>query len=507
VATDGQLAYAATDANAAQVPGVGASAYTNSYIGATATVLYNLDEDASRLITQVPPNDGTLNTVAALSGVSTTAPGQATDLDIYYNPATQTNVAYLSAAIPGVTGTASTSLYTLNLTTGAATLVGPVGTTPTTNITDIALAITRTVPATVTGNLAYALAGTNLLTFDTALPGTIRTAVGLSGVDAGQTLVGLDVRPATGTLYALGYNAAAAAGVANAQLYVLNPNGVASAVGAAIRLELGAGSIGFDFNPTVDRIRVVGANRANLRLNPNDGSLAATDAPLNYAGGSNTPSVGAAAYTNSFQGASAASGTVLYDYDEALNTLNTQVPPNDGTLNLVGGSGLTVNTAPANVDLDIYSTGAGMNTAYLVATAAGSASSSFYSVNLATGAATLVGAIGNGLTARDIAVAAATGVVTSAARPVELATDFSVYPNPASRAANVAFSMPRPARVQLSIVDALGRAVAQLDGGQRAAGAQSIRWEGAAAVAPGVYFVRLSFDGQPAGTRQLTLLN
>ena len=91
----------------------------------------------------------------------------------------------------------------------------------------------------------------------------------------------------------MGYNAIAAVGVANAQIYDLNSlTGVATAAGPAVRLELGTGSIGFDFNPTVDRIRVVAGNRANYRLNPNDGTIAATDGTLAYATGTATPSIG-----------------------------------------------------------------------------------------------------------------------------------------------------------------------------------------------------------------------
>jgi len=120
----------------------------------------------------------------------------------------------------------------------------------------------------------------------------------------------------------MGYNATAAAGVANAQIYALNSlTGVATVAGPSGRLELGTGSIGFDLNPTVDRIRVAAANRANYRLNPNDGTISATDG---------TPSIGAAAYGNSLMGASTTSGTTRYDYDALLNTLNSQLPPNDG---------------------------------------------------------------------------------------------------------------------------------------------------------------------------------
>ncbi|MBC8084070.1 MAG: DUF4394 domain-containing protein [Hymenobacter sp.] len=503
-ATDGNLAYAATDVNAGQTPGVGSVAYGNSFIGATATVLYDIDEANSRYTVQNPPNDGILNSRNQLS--VNTATALATDLDIYFNPTSQVNSAYLTIAT-GTAAAPTTQLYTLDFITGAnmtaVGAVGPIGTL----VTDIAFAIDRptTLPA-ITGQLAYALAGTNLLTFDTAQPSLIRTSLGITGVAATQTLVGLDVRPMTNSLYALGYNTVPDNSTnPNAQLYFLNATtGVATAVGAAIRLELSPGSIGFDFNPTVDRIRVVGANRNNYRLNPNNpstGVLAATDGQVSYTTG--TPSIGAVAYTNSFMGASGASGTTLYNYDEALNQLNTQStlnPPMDGQLSAVGSSGITVNATAPNVDLDIYSTGAGVNTAYLVANTGTLVNTSLYTVNLTTGAATLVGAIGNGLTARDIAVAAATGVV-SATRPAELATNLSLYPNPLTGAARVAFGLPRAARVELTVTDALGRTVDKLDAGQLSAGQQSIRWSRKGQTA-GIYFFRLSFDGQPAGTRR-----
>jgi hypothetical protein len=497
-ATDTNLAYVTN-----QTPGVGSSAYTNSYIGSTSTALYNIDETASSLVLQNPPNAGTLNTVGTL-GVDVSSANQSTDLDIYYNPTTNLNTAYLS--LGGLVGTSfvyASTLYTVNLTTGLATLVGTLGSSTAEYVTDIAVAINRPALAAVTGRLVYGLAGTNLLTFDSALPATIRTSVGITGVDASQTLVGLDVRPANNALYALGYNAAAAAGVANAQVYSIAATGAATAIGSAVRLELGTGSVGFDFNPTVDRIRVVGANRTNYRLNPADGTIAATDGTLTYATGTATPSIGAAAYTNSFTGANAASGTVLYTYDELLNTLNTQDPPNVGTTNRVGTSGITANATAPNVDLDIYSTGAGTNAAYLVANTGTSANTSFYTVNLTTGAATLVGVIGNGSAVRDIAVAAATGVVTSN-RPTELATSFTLFPNPLASGASLSFGLPRAAHVELTITDVLGRTVDRLDAGQLSAGPQTVRWQRRGQAA-GLYFFRLAFDGQPAGTRQVTL--
>ncbi|RZK61233.1 MAG: DUF4394 domain-containing protein [Hymenobacter sp.] len=512
-ATDGSLTYATTDANASQTPSVGSSAYTNSYIGSTATTLYNFDEAASRLVTQVPPNDGTLNTVGPL-GVTTSDTYQTADLDIYYNRTTGQNTAYMSLSSLNLTTLSVVSnLYTVNLATGTATSIGALSTGSAgtiAGVSDIAFAIDRTVPAAITGQLAYALAGTNLLTFDTALPGTIRTSVGITGVDATQTLVGLDVRPANNALYALGYNAAAATGVANSQLYTLNAvSGVASPLGAAFRLELGTGAIGFDFNPTVDRIRVVGANRNNYRLNPTVGAanvLAATDGTLTYNPTNNLPMIGAVAYTNSVSGPSPATTTTLYNYDITINQLNIQAtanPPADGQLTAVGPSGIAVNnTAPA-VDLDIYSPAAGTNTAYLVANTGTSANTSLYTVNLATGAATLVGAIGNGLAARNIAVAAATGVVTGT-KAAELASDLSLFPNPLAGTASLSFGLPRATHVELTVTDALGRTVDHLDAGQLPAGPQTLRWNRQGQGA-GLYFFRLRFDGQPAGTRQAAL--
>lgn len=504
--TDGQLTYATGDANASATPVVGSSAYTNSYIGATGTTLYNLDEANSRLVRQDPPNNGTLNTVGAL-GVSVNGANQVSDLDIYYNPTTNTNTAYLTVATVTSATAASTTLYTVNLTTGAATSVGTIGPGGLTAVTDLAFQITRpaTLPA-VTGQLAYALAGTNLLTFDTAQPNLIRTSVGLTGVGTAQTIVGMDVRPLNNALYALGYDATAQSG----QLYTINATtGVATALGSAVALPLGSGSIAFDFNPSADRIRVEGVNRANFRLNPNDASAAPTvDGTLTYAtsdaNASATPAIGSVAYTNSYPGpaSTTARTTALFGYDEALNVLVRQDPPNAGTLNTIGASGITA-TAGANIDMDIFSTAENTNTAYLVATSGTSASSSLYSLNLTTGAATAPMMIGNGITVRDIAIAASAGVTTGV-RPAEVATGFVLYPNPVTAGSRLSFRLPRAGQAELTLTDALGRTVERTAAGTLAAGAHTLDWQPSNRRA-GVYFLRLTVDGQSAGTQRVVV--
>jgi hypothetical protein len=508
VTTDGTLAYTAGDANAGQTPGVGSSAYTNSYIGSTSTTLYNLDEANSRLVTQSPPNDGKLNTVGSSGlGVSTNGPLQASDLDIYFNPTTGANVAYMTSAIASSPTSLSSTLYTVDLTAGTATAVGSIGSTTTAAVTDISFAINRptSLPA-LTGQLAYALAGTNLITFDTSAPSLIRTSVGITGIATTQTLVGLDIRPTNMSLYALGYDAAAQ----TAQLYTINDvTGVARAVNATpLALALGTGKVSFDFNPMADRIRVIGRNGNSFRLNPADGALAGTDTPLAYAttdaNAGATPNIGAVAYTNSMVGATA---TVLYDYDLNLNVIARQDPPNAGTLNTVGTTGITVNVTAPSVDMDIfYNAATSTNLAYLVANTGTGANTTLYTLDVATGAATAVGAIGNGVAARDIAIAGQSGVTANTSAR-ELAAGLSLYPNPmAGSDATVSFKLTQLTQVELTVFDALGRQVDVLHSGVLSAGNQTVQWN-AAARTKGLYFIRLTLNGQPAGVQRSLILN
>ncbi|SHL01997.1 DUF4394 domain-containing protein [Hymenobacter psychrotolerans] len=409
-ATDTDLAFVATDANAGQNPAVGAAGYTNSFIGTATTTLYYIDEQRSLLLRSDNPNGGSLATVATLNpqaGGNATpinAPGASTDLDIF-----QTGVndqqAYLNVNQIDGGGNFVSLLYRLNLANGTTTLAGVINGTGV-GITDIAVRINRTAPAP-SGQLLYGVTtGNSLISFYSGTPGFINTSVAISGIAAGQTLVGTDFRPNTGQLIGLGYDATTAG--ANSQLYVIEPaTGVATAIAAAIRLELGGptDNIGFDFNPTVDRIRVVSTNRADYRLNPNNGALAATDGLLTYAAtdpnAAATPRIGAVGYTNSYPGSTS---TTLYDIDEALSILAIQNPPNSGTLNTVGNNtGLTLSSSNALVDLDIYfDRSTSVNRAFLTANPGGQATSNLYSMDLGSGNPTLTGAIGLGVPVRDV---------------------------------------------------------------------------------------------------------
>ena len=182
-----------------------------------------------------------------------------------------------------------------------------------------------------------------LVTFQSDNVTNVAPAHAITGLPGGEKLVGLDVRPLNGQLYALG---------ATSRLYVINPRtGAARQVGATPFIPALAGaSFGFDFNPTVDRIRVTSDAEQNLRLNPDTGTVAGVDTNLVYAAGDpgagTDPNVASSAYTNSFDGATS---TTLFDIDNARHALVIQNPPNEGTLTTVGALGTDHNAVAFDI--------------------------------------------------------------------------------------------------------------------------------------------------------------
>ena len=100
--------------NRAAAASVVAAAYTNSFAGTTATDLLDLDTNQNVLARQAPPNDGTLVNIGPLNLALN---GQGA-----FDIAGGANGLSLAALRP--TGTGPFSLYTIALTTGAATLFG-----------------------------------------------------------------------------------------------------------------------------------------------------------------------------------------------------------------------------------------------------------------------------------------------------------------------------------------------------------------------------------------------
>ena len=257
------------------------------------------------------------------------------------------------------------------------------------------LAIAGLLGSAIGGNVSaatvYGLTSSNsLVMFDSATPNAIIGSVAVTGLGTGQFFRGIDFRPANGGLYGVS---------SDNRLYVINTGtGASTVIGAPGEFTLSGSSFGFDFNPVVDRIRVTSDTGQNLRLNPNDGKLVLADGTLKYAVGDTnagrTPNIVGSAYTNSFSGTRI---TELYGIDSVLDVLVTQTPPNDGTLVTDGSLGF--DTGP-NVGFDILALG---NAAFASLAPQGGASS-FFSINLDSGAATRIGAIGSGLTITDIAI-------------------------------------------------------------------------------------------------------
>jgi len=335
-------AVAATDGvtNGPISSGVSAAAYTNNKAGAATTELYVLDAATDKLYKQDPPNNGTL--VAVGSGLGYDAE-QIGGFDI--GP---TGLALATIKVSG-----KTSLYAIDIATGKALrlrndFAGDV----------IGLAIP-------TEPVAFAISSANeLVIFNPLSPSPVSKPI--SGLATGETVLGIDFRPATGQLFALG---------STSRLYVLNTSsGAATAVSVAPFATLLSGTdFGFDFNPTVDRVRIVSNTGQNLRVNPNDGTIAVVDGNLS----GTAPSVTAAAYSNNFAGATT---TVLYDIDTQAGKLVKQDPPNAGTLVDVGPLGVTASAANG------FDIGSKSGIAYALLTVSGT--TKIYTINLTTGAAT-----------------------------------------------------------------------------------------------------------------------
>ena len=219
----------------------------------------------------------------------------------------------------------------------------------------------------------------------------VRLALAKEGPE-GVVLGGIDFRPATGDLYALGsdkvvyrVNVATAIAVAEGPAFEMAPDA------------LNSGNIGFDFNPTVDKIRVTSDADDNIRLNPDEGNLLSKDTSL-------TPAdvmVVGSAYTNSSFTAFATRPTVteLYALDIApsKDRLWIQRPANNGTLIMPVSLGFNLG---ANAGFDIAGSN---NVGYVAGTQMGRSSAELWRVDLATGKTRSLGRIGKGVTITGLA--------------------------------------------------------------------------------------------------------
>lgn len=244
---------------------------------------------------------------------------------------------------------------------------------------------------------AYALTSTGrLLTFDVSKPTKIDSEVRVTGLGSNESLVQIDYRPSSDTVYCI---------TNQARLCTVDPaSGAAAIINAtAFSTETLVGPV-IDFNPAVDRLRVI-ASEQNLRVNPNDGTLEATDTAVFFDGGDvndgRPPLLAAIAYDRNRKDASE---ITLFGLDVTTQSLvrigsrnGAPRSPNEGRLFTVAALS-TPFTGSAGFDIEPEG-----DVAY-AALAPSGGEVALYRIDLATGAASRVDLIDDG----DLSVIALT---------------------------------------------------------------------------------------------------
>lgn len=257
----------------------------------------------------------------------------------------------------------------------------------------------------------FALSNNRLIPHSLGNPSNPSVPIPLTGLAAGETLVDIDFRPMNGLMYGLARNANG-----QVRLYCISHwNGTATPLTSAAQGLVATdgatpipvtGTVGIDFNPAVDRLRIVTSAGLNFRMNPNNGLLidgnpnapgAQPDASIS--GG--TTRVDSTLYTNNN---GLATLTTQYTLDAGSRQLFIQNPPNNGTQ--VNGLPVTAGGNPLNfTQVGGFDVADGVNapssgapvasgTAFAVLQVGGV--NGLYAIELSSGAAQLVGPVGDG---------------------------------------------------------------------------------------------------------------
>ena len=256
----------------------------------------------------------------------------------------------------------------------------------------------------------------HVVSFDSGAPGTFLTDVPISGIGAGEAVVGLDSRPLDGSLWLVTIDS----GVG--RLYTVNPATGAATLEQTLSADatdttdpyttLGAQPYGVDFNPVPDRLRIVGkSDDKSMRVNPATGAVF-TDANINPPG----PGIAGVAYLNPVPGAST---TTLFAYDYQNDFVGILNPPNNGTFNLLGDSTITAGS-DTRTNLDIAPSGVGYATHQI------GAGPALFTWSLSTGVHTLVGITPAGLVGMTASTANLAAVTSTAPTAGEQASSIAL---------------------------------------------------------------------------------
>lgn len=228
----------------------------------------------------------------------------------------------------------------------------------------------------VRADLIYAVtADQDLISFDSANPGTILTARGLTGLVVGDAVRSMDFSDANGNLYLIG---------SSSRLYTVDPStGIATPVGAGpFSPILNGTTFGMAYNPASGQIQLVSDLNQSLRLNPLLGVNAGTDPNVQYAVGD--INFGVDPVINGL----AISGGSVYALDSSLNIL-AQLNTASGQLTSIGPLGTDISR------FNGFDISPGNGLAYLGSPAAsGGLAADLWRLNTGTGQLTLVGHIG-----------------------------------------------------------------------------------------------------------------
>jgi Domain of unknown function (DUF4394) len=246
------------------------------------------------------------------------------------------------------------------------------------------IATAAAAPAAQAATLVALTAGNALVRIDSE---TRRAAAPVRITGADGRVVGIDQRPQDGRLYGV---------TERSQIVSIDPaTGRATQVSRLSVPFEGGGRAVVDFNPVANRLRLMGMNGANFRVNVETGEVA-RDGALKYAEGSanagTPPRITAGAYSNSVAppanapaaGQPGAPVTALYTIDTLLGVFNLQAPPNDGVQQPRGMLGMAM---PAGTAFDILTDAQGGNTGFVLA------AGTLHSVDLTNGRLTARGAV------------------------------------------------------------------------------------------------------------------
>lgn len=259
-------------------------------------------------------------------------------------------------------------------------------------ITTAALAVALTGASSARAQETLIGLNTNnqIFSFNSSTPGSFSNLTSVTGLDLNFNLEDIDFRPTAvtpslnGVLYGLGKSTVT--GSTALRLYTIGTNG---AVLSSIALTASTGGLNptaspfananysIDFNPMANALRIVNDAGQNYRIGAANLATGVTFTDVAFNGVSPTTGILGAAYTNNFGGASA---TALYEvsYINPTDTLYQQTDANGGTL---------ANRGSLGADLVL----GGFDISGVTGNAYYGGGSSFYQINLATGAATTVG--------------------------------------------------------------------------------------------------------------------